>query len=104
MNVEIGAEAAQFPEKDYINGIAVAVHGINSFLGSPNRQHIAELWWKASKKASKTGCYLFILEKQEKSVKIINFYIFAHFLQITHCTLREAKVGKRMTGQTDACW
>jgi hypothetical protein len=25
MNVEIGAEAAQFPEKEYINGIAVAV-------------------------------------------------------------------------------
>ncbi len=25
-NVEIGAEAAQFPEKEYINGIAVAVH------------------------------------------------------------------------------
>jgi hypothetical protein len=29
MNVEIGAEAAQFPEKDYINGNAVAVR---SFL------------------------------------------------------------------------
>jgi hypothetical protein len=27
MNVEIGAEAAQFPEKEYINGIAVAVYG-----------------------------------------------------------------------------
>jgi hypothetical protein len=27
MNVEIGAEAAQFPEKEYINGIAFAVHG-----------------------------------------------------------------------------
>jgi hypothetical protein len=27
MNVEIGAEAAQFPEKEYINGIAVAVWG-----------------------------------------------------------------------------
>jgi hypothetical protein len=27
MNVEIGAEAAQFPEKEYINGIAVAVRG-----------------------------------------------------------------------------
>jgi hypothetical protein len=27
MNVEIGAEAAPFPEKDYINGIAVAVLG-----------------------------------------------------------------------------
>jgi hypothetical protein len=25
MNVEIGPEAAQFPEKEYINGIAVAV-------------------------------------------------------------------------------
>jgi hypothetical protein len=27
MNVEIGTEAAQFPEKQYINGIAVAVRG-----------------------------------------------------------------------------
>jgi hypothetical protein len=26
MNVEIGAEAAQFPEKEYISGIAVAVN------------------------------------------------------------------------------
>jgi hypothetical protein len=25
MNVEIGTEASQFPEKEYINGIAVAV-------------------------------------------------------------------------------
>ncbi len=25
MNVEIGTEASQFPEKDYINGIFVAV-------------------------------------------------------------------------------
>ncbi len=28
MNVEIGAEAAQFPEKEYINGIAFAVQYI----------------------------------------------------------------------------
>ncbi len=27
MNVEIGAVAAQFPEKEYINGIAVAMYG-----------------------------------------------------------------------------
>jgi hypothetical protein len=27
MIVEIRAEAAQFPEKEYTNGIAVAVHG-----------------------------------------------------------------------------
>jgi hypothetical protein len=26
MNVEIGAEAALFPEKEYVNGIPVAVH------------------------------------------------------------------------------
>ncbi len=30
MNVEIGAEAALFPEKEYINGIAVAVHVTHS--------------------------------------------------------------------------
>jgi hypothetical protein len=28
MNVEIGAEAALFPEKEYIKGIFVAVHGV----------------------------------------------------------------------------
>jgi hypothetical protein len=28
MNVEIGAEASQFPEKEYINGIVVAVYRI----------------------------------------------------------------------------
>jgi hypothetical protein len=27
MNVEIGTEAVQFPEKEYINGIFVAVQG-----------------------------------------------------------------------------
>ncbi len=27
MNVETGAEAALFPEKEFINGIAVAVYG-----------------------------------------------------------------------------
>jgi hypothetical protein len=26
MNVEIGTESAQFPEKEYVNGIFVAVH------------------------------------------------------------------------------
>jgi hypothetical protein len=30
MNVEIGAEAALFPEKEYISGIFVAVHNLES--------------------------------------------------------------------------
>jgi hypothetical protein len=29
MNVEIGTEAAQFPEKEYVNGIFVAVWALN---------------------------------------------------------------------------
>jgi hypothetical protein len=32
MNVEIGAEAAQFPEMEFINGIAVAVQGWGGVL------------------------------------------------------------------------
>ncbi len=32
MNVEIGADAALFPEKEYINGIAVAVYSMQSGL------------------------------------------------------------------------
>jgi hypothetical protein len=33
MNVEIGADAALFPEKEYINGIAVAVQETVSSTG-----------------------------------------------------------------------
>jgi hypothetical protein len=36
MNVEIGAESALFPEKEYINGIAVAVHGLTGPAQKPN--------------------------------------------------------------------
>ncbi len=32
MNVEIGAEAAIFPEKEYINGIAVAVQSVSKIV------------------------------------------------------------------------
>jgi hypothetical protein len=37
MNVEIGAEAAQFPEKEYICGIAVAVQKENKIFYSIRR-------------------------------------------------------------------
>ncbi len=40
MNVEIGAEAALFPEKEYINGIAVAVRAER---GSRGVNHALEL-------------------------------------------------------------
>jgi hypothetical protein len=38
MNVEIGTEAALFPEKEYINGIAVAVH-----IFRQGGQHVVQL-------------------------------------------------------------
>ncbi len=47
MNVEIGAEAALFPEKEYINGIAVAVHNI--------------------------GTIVFVLLRREKSIRLMTF-------------------------------
>ncbi len=35
MNVEIGAEAALFPEKEYISGISVAVHRMAGRYDNP---------------------------------------------------------------------
>jgi hypothetical protein len=51
MNVEIGAQAALFPEKEYINGIFVAVH---AFLVNGARVSFVEhklysvkrQWWE----------------------------------------------------------
>jgi hypothetical protein len=52
MNVEIGAEAALFPEKEYINGIAVAVHStpVEPHGTSPQcpygrRDRCSGAWW-----------------------------------------------------------
>ncbi len=41
MNVENGAEAAQFPEKEYINGIAFAVLLLITLL----QTEISKLYW-----------------------------------------------------------
>ncbi len=38
MNVEIGAEATQFPKKEYINGIAVAVCQLHSSSDPSSKQ------------------------------------------------------------------
>jgi hypothetical protein len=42
MNVEIGAEAAIFPEKEYINGIAVAVNMYYKKPTTLTRAHLIE--------------------------------------------------------------
>ena len=55
MNVKIGTEAVQFPEKEYINGIFLAVHNFGFFLldlqrgwgrleAGPVGAHLAEDW------------------------------------------------------------
>jgi hypothetical protein len=38
MNVEIGTDASQFPEKEYINGIFVAVHASHMILVRSGRE------------------------------------------------------------------
>ncbi len=57
MNVEIGAEAALFPEKEYINGIAVAVwlraHEKDS--GWLRAQEKGTRWLRAQKKVLSGG-------------------------------------------------
>jgi hypothetical protein len=42
MNVEIGADAALFPEKEYINGIAVAVYSASSAFFKIINSRLAE--------------------------------------------------------------
>jgi hypothetical protein len=52
MIVEIGAEAAQFPEKEFINGIAVAVDKYHNFLLS------YDLAWVHPCTRVQPGCHL----------------------------------------------
>jgi hypothetical protein len=51
MNVEIGTEAAQFPEMEYINGIIVAVHSLCVKVKVLDTQyHRAEVGMELTKK------------------------------------------------------
>ncbi len=70
MNVEIGTEAAQFPEKEYINGIFLAVHRVcsltcSSIIGSQGTLSSQTLWkgsvssYCSQIKTRITGLYLF---------------------------------------------
>jgi hypothetical protein len=44
MNVEIGTEAAQFPEKEYINGIFLAVY-ISAAVGIARSSQLWQMAW-----------------------------------------------------------
>ncbi len=46
MNVEIGTEAAQFPEKEYINGIALAVYMYSINVVCYEKEGGSERWHK----------------------------------------------------------
>jgi hypothetical protein len=48
MNVEIGAEAALFPEKEYINGIAVAVQEGVGGIGEGEGLHMTLMKGKSN--------------------------------------------------------
>ncbi len=74
MNVEIGTEAAQFPEKEYINGIFVAVHNmcnhdicINAFLYySKNTDCFAENLLETNIMSLSQRELTFLIEAQSK--------------------------------------
>jgi hypothetical protein len=50
MNVEIGAEAALFPEKEYIDGIAVAVQCGLSHSYLPSKLKVQASWATCSER------------------------------------------------------
>jgi hypothetical protein len=52
MNVEIGAETALFPEKEYINGIAVAVHLAQVSSRKGAREHVLPMFYHGLSKNS----------------------------------------------------
>jgi hypothetical protein len=59
MKVEIGAEAAQFPDKEYINGIAVAVYTSSSTEG-------CAAYFRCNLKRGKCDKKPFCLEPEKK--------------------------------------
>jgi hypothetical protein len=46
MNVEIGTEAAQFPEKEYINGLFVAVSDFEQDVRRPGGWQVEDMMWR----------------------------------------------------------
>ncbi len=87
MDVEIGPEAALFPEKEYINGIAVAVHG---FLMDLRFLH----------KQLKVGGGLALFTKSFCLPLVVTlFFLLLHFIYIEiHLTLIETIIRDALKG------
>ncbi len=75
MNVEIGAEAALFPEKESVNFIFVAVYG----SGCGSFYHQA----KKVKKNSDSYTFLWLLYFKSNKLKIVKKIIFSAILKVT---------------------
>jgi hypothetical protein len=52
--VEIRTEAAQFPGKEYINGIFLAVHDVSIYNQEEPRTPASKLWTKMAREASQS--------------------------------------------------
>ncbi len=59
MNVEIGAKAALFPEKEYINGIAVAVYKMKVIS-----ENNPTLQMKGRRESNKNVCFPFMYSQK----------------------------------------
>ncbi len=66
MNVEIGTEAAQFSEKEYINGIAVAVHWKQMHIGKHEGNN--SLGWE--KEMSKLHIWKWAIHRGKRRVRV----------------------------------
>jgi hypothetical protein len=95
MNVEIGAEAAQFPEKEYINGIAVAVIGcqcqlftrtkFNPSIPLKDKTHRRQSKMSSSKKIDLksdfvAGAYLFEAHNPPPPTPLHTVYVYTVYL------------------------
>jgi hypothetical protein len=76
MNVEIGTEAVQFTEKEYINGIFVAVYVVPTIVaGACSAAHIHSFRTRTALHLHHTDLYSFRMFRTESVVSISLLYL-----------------------------